>query len=160
MEESLHHFLHPISLLSTFLNQNTFCISFGYFFKKSFGYFYLPYSSANLFCNFHDIQDIIKHNFFSMHCVPFIVTAVTGKPCLYVSYVLHLMEKPQIIEGFGGKRVVGILRKIELCQKRSKFRMQFCLGILNNVLHVFSLKLVSFLRYYVCEKTHFSEGIL
>ena len=95
-----------------------------------------------------------------MHCVPFIVTAVTGKPCLYVSYVLHLMEKPQIIEGFGGKRVVGILRKIELCQKRSKFRMQFCLGILNNVLHVFSLKLVSFLRYYVCEKTHFSEGIL
>ena len=41
------------------------------------------------------------------------------------------------IEGFGGKRVLGILRKIELCQKRSKFRMQFCLGVLNNVLHVF-----------------------
>ena len=65
-----------------------------------------------------------------------------------------------IIEGFGGKRAVGILRKIELCQKRSKFRMQFCLGVLNNVLHAFSLKLASFLRYYVCEKTHFSEGIL
>ena len=65
-----------------------------------------------------------------------------------------------VIEGFGGKRAVGILRKIELCQKRSKFRMQFCLGVLNNVLHVFSLKLASFLRYYVCEKTHFSEGIL
>ena len=64
------------------------------------------------------------------------------------------------IEGFGGKRAVGILRKIELCQKRCKFRMQFCLGVLNNVLHVFSLKLASFLRYYVCEKTHFSEGIL
>ena len=62
--------------------------------------------------------------------------------------------------GFGGKRAVGILRKIELCQKRSKFRMQFCLGVLNNVLHVSSLKLASFLRYYVCEKTHFSEGIL
>ena len=64
------------------------------------------------------------------------------------------------IEGFGGKRAVGILRKIELCQKRSKFRMQFCLGVLNNILHVFSLKLASFLRYYVCKKTHFSEGIL
>ena len=65
-----------------------------------------------------------------------------------------------LIEGFGGKRALGILCKIELCQKRSKFRMQFCLGVLNNVLHVFSLKLASFLRYYVCEKTHFSEGIL
>ena len=48
------------------------------------------------------------------------------------------------IEGFGGKRALGILRKIELCQKRSKFRMQFSLGVLNNVLHVFSLKLASF----------------
>ena len=63
------------------------------------------------------------------------------------------------IEGFGGKRAL-VLHKIELCQKRSKFRMQFCLYVLNNVLHVFSLKLASFLRYYVCEKTHFSEGIL
>ena len=42
-----------------------------------------------------------------------------------------------IIEGFGGKRTLVILRKIELCQKCSKFRMQFCLGVLNNVLHVF-----------------------
>ena len=66
----------------------------------------------------------------------------------------------KIIEGFGGKRALGILWKIELCQKRFKFCMQFCLGVLNNVLHVFSLKLASFLRYYVCEKTHFSEGIL
>ena len=63
-------------------------------------------------------------------------------------------------KGFGGKRALGILRKIELCQKRFKFRMQFCLGVLNNVLHVFSLKLASFLRYYVCEKTHFSDSIL
>ena len=38
--------------------------------------------------------------------------------------------------------------------------MQFCLGVLNNVLHVFSLKLASFVRYYICEKTLFSEGIL
>ena len=29
------------------------------------------------------------------------------------------------------------LLKIELCRKRSKFRMQFCLGALNNVLYVF-----------------------
>ena len=42
-----------------------------------------------------------------------------------------------IIEGFGGKRALGFLLKIELCRKRSKFRMQFCLGALNNVLYVF-----------------------
>ena len=44
------------------------------------------------------------------------------------------------IEGFGGKRALGFLLKIELCRKRSKFRMQFCLGALNNVLYVFLLK--------------------
>ena len=55
-------------------------------------------------------------------------------------------------EGFGGKRALGTLRKIELCQKRSTFCMQFCLGALNNVLHVFSLKLASFLRCYVAKK--------
>ena len=73
---------------------------------------------------------------------------------------LNLKLSKLVIEGFGGKRALGILRKIELCQKRCKFRMQFCLGVLNNVLHVFSLKLASFLRYYASEKTHFSEGIL
>ena len=31
------------------------------------------------------------------------------------------MKKKTIIEGFGGKRAVGFLLKIELCQKRSKF---------------------------------------
>ena len=40
-------------------------------------------------------------------------------------------------EGFGGKRALGVLRKSEFCLNRSKFRMQFCLGALNNVLHVF-----------------------
>ena len=59
------------------------------------------------------------------------------------------------IEGFGGKRALGVLRKIKLCQKRSKFRMQFCLGALNNVLYVFLLKLASFLKYYVCKKPVF-----
>ena len=58
-------------------------------------------------------------------------------------------------EGFGGKRVLGFLPKSELCQIRSKFRMQFFLGVLNNVLHVFSLKLASFSKYYVCKKTVF-----
>ena len=67
---------------------------------------------------------------------------------------------PHLSEGFGGKRALGFLLKSELCQKRSKFRMQFCLGALNNVLYVFSLKFASFLRYYVCKKTHFSKGIL
>ena len=38
--------------------------------------------------------------------------------------------------------------------------MQFCIRGSNNVLHVFSLKFASFLRYYVCEKTHFSKVIL
>ena len=38
--------------------------------------------------------------------------------------------------------------------------MQFCLRGLNNVLHVFSLKFASFLRYYVCEKTHFSKATI
>ena len=42
-----------------------------------------------------------------------------------------------VIEGFSGKRALGFLLKIELCRKRSKFRMQFCLGALNNVLYVF-----------------------
>ena len=60
-----------------------------------------------------------------------------------------------IIEGFGGKRALGILRKSELCQNHSKFYMQFCLGALNNVLHVFSLKLASFSKYYVCKKPVF-----
>ena len=36
--------------------------------------------------------------------------------------------------------------------------MQFCLHGPNDVLHVFSLKFASFLRYYVCEKTHFSKA--
>ena len=57
-----------------------------------------------------------------------------------------------IIEGFGGKRALGFLLKIELCQKRFKFRMQFCLGVLNNVLYVFLLKVSSFTRYYVWKK--------
>ena len=32
--------------------------------------------------------------------------------------------------------------------------MQFCLRGSNNVLHVFSLKFASFMRYYICEETH------
>ena len=55
---------------------------------------------------------------------------------------------------------LGFLLKSELCQKCSKFRMQFCLCASNNVLHVFSLKFAFFLKYYVCEKTHFSGDLL
>ena len=65
-----------------------------------------------------------------------------------------------LIEGFGGKRALGFLLKSELCQKRSNFHMQFCLCVSNNALHVFPLKFASFLKYYVCEKTLFSKGIL
>ena len=81
--------------------------------------------------------------------------------CTLFTSVIHVY-KPEVnavaihvsIEGFGGKRALSILRKIELCQNRSKFRRQFCLGVLINVLHVFPLKLASFLRYYVREKKH------
>ena len=37
------------------------------------------------------------------------------------NYKILPMKKKTIIEGFGGKRAVGFLLKIELCQKRSKF---------------------------------------
>ena len=57
-----------------------------------------------------------------------------------------------VFEGFGGKRAVGFLLKIELCRKRSKFRMQFCLGALNNVLYVFLPRFSLFTSYYVCKK--------
>ena len=62
------------------------------------------------------------------------------------------------LKGSVKKRALVILRKIDHCQKRSKFLMQFCLGVLNNVLHVFSLKLASFLRYYVCKKHIFPRA--
>ena len=39
-----------------------------------------------------------------------------------------------LFEDLGGKRTLGILINSELCRKRSKFRMQFCLGMFNNVL--------------------------
>ena len=58
-------------------------------------------------------------------------------------------------ERFGGKRALGVLRKSELCLNRSKLRMQFCLGVFNNVLYVFLLKFASFPKYYVCKKPVF-----
>ena len=61
--------------------------------------------------------------------------------------ILFVYKKYKLFEGFGGKRALGFLLNIELCRKRSKFRMQFCLGALNNVLYVFLLT-----RYYVCKK--------
>ena len=48
--------------------------------------------------------------------------------------------------------MLGFLLKSELCQKRSKFRMQFFLRVSNNVLHIFSLKSALFSRYYVYAK--------
>ena len=78
----------------------------------------------------------------------------TSSPLVCHSLLLNYPVINRTIEGFGGKRALNILRKIELYQKRFKFRMQFCLGVLNNVLHVFSRKLTFFFRYYVCEKTH------
>ena len=40
----------------------------------------------------------------------------------------------RLFEDLSRKRALGILVKSELCRKRSKFRMQFCLGMFNNVL--------------------------
>ena len=60
-----------------------------------------------------------------------------------------------VIEGFGGKRALGVLCKSELCLNHSKLRMQFCLGAFNKVLYVFLLKFASFSKYYVCKKPVF-----
>ena len=56
-----------------------------------------------------------------------------------------------LIEGLGGKRALGSLLRREVCPKRSKFRMQFCLCALNKVLHVFLPKFASFSRYCACK---------
>ena len=91
-------------------------------------------------------------SFFSM-CVCFNADSETLQFCSIPeleNFLNHIAKL--IIEGFGGKRALGFLLKIELCRKRSKFRMQFCLGALNNVLYVFLLKFSSFARYYVCKK--------
>ena len=71
----------------------------------------------------------------------------------------------ETFEHFGGKRALGFLLKSELCQKRSKFRMQLiCLRVSNNALHVFPLKFAFFLKYYICKKhifpRAFSEDLL
>ena len=81
-----------------------------------------------------------------------------GEPIMIDNFVINVIIIIMIdnynitIEGFGGKRALGFLLKIELCRKRSKFRMQFCLGALNKVLYVFLLKFSSFMRYYVYAK--------
>ena len=70
--------------------------------------------------------------------------------------ILPTLRRMQYLSRFNWKlrwkRALGFLLKIELCQKHFKFRMQFCLGALNNVLYVFLLKFSSFTRYYVCKK--------
>ena len=56
------------------------------------------------------------------------------------------------------KGALGIFPKTELCQKHSKLRMQFCLRVLNNVLHVF-LPEVCFLFEILCmQKNTFFQG--
>ena len=79
-------------------------------------------------------------------------------PRLLDSLFVVPCQELSIIEGVGGKRLLGFLLKSELCQKRSKFRMQFCLRVSNNVLHVFSLKFAFFLKYYVCKKHIFPRA--
>ena len=64
-------------------------------------------------------------------------------------------KKLTSIEGFGGKRALGVLRKSKLCLNRSKLRVQFCLGAFNNVLYVFLLKFASFSKSYICKKPVF-----
>ena len=73
-------------------------------------------------------------------------------PIMTAFYSIPVENVNITIEGFGRKRALGFLLKIELCRKRSKFRLQFCLGALNNVLYVFLRKFSLFTRYYVCKK--------
>ena len=74
-----------------------------------------------------------------------------GEPIMIDNFVINVIIIIMIdnynitIEGFGGKRALGFLLKIELCRKRSKFRMQLCLGTLNNVLCFFAEV------FFVCE---------
>ena len=65
-------------------------------------------------------KDLNALYFITVVALLYMYLAVTCNMCLCT----HIT----IIEGFGGKRAVGFLLKIELCRKRSKFRMQFCLG--------------------------------
>ena len=76
----------------------------------------------------------------------------------WIEMQIQLIEfqliSPHWFEGFGGKRALGFLLKSELCQKRSKFGMQSCLCMLNNVLHVFCLKFASFLEILRMQQKH------
>ena len=76
----------------------------------------------------------------------------------YITTSCKICGNITLFESFGGKRALGFLLKSELCKKRSKFRMQFCLRVSNNALHVFPLKFACFLKYYVCEKKTFFQG--
>ena len=58
-----------------------------------------------------------------------------------------LLSTTKAIEGLGEIRASGISLKSELFQKCSIFHIQFCLGVLNNVLYVFWLTFASFVRY-------------
>ena len=49
---------------------------------------------------------------------------------------------------------LGFFLKIELCRKCSKFRMQFCLGALNNVLYVFFAEV-----FFVYEILHMQKSL-
>ena len=86
---------------------------------------------------------------------------VLRNPRLQCSFGLAIVYKIALtaIEGFGGKRALWFLLKSELCQKRFKFCIQFCLRVSNNVLHVFSLNFASFSRYYICKKPSISCDI-
>ena len=53
------------------------------------------------------------------------------------------------------KKALRFFFKSELCQKCSKFCMQFCSGAWNNVPCVFLLKFASFSKYYACKNTFF-----
>ena len=70
----------------------------------------------------------------------------------------------KLVDGFGGKRALGVLRKSELCLNRSKLRMQFCLGAFNNVLYVFLLKFASFSKrskiLYLLSRQHVTAKML
>ena len=80
-------------------------------------------------------------------------SSVSADSTLLDLYISSYNTQPRpVIEAFGGKRALGFLLKSELCQKRSKFRMQFCLRVSNNVLHVFPLNFASFFEIIRMQK--------
>ena len=97
-----------------------------------------------------------------MKCPPLHVFFFLATECFWMTTILQLkVAKRRLFEKVSlerWKKALGFLLKSELCRNCSRFRMQFCLGVLNNILRVSPLRFASFLSYYVCKKHIFSKA--